>query len=335
MDRQIKVILNHRHRKIHIYIKTKKNYSERNMKTMSSIIITISLLLAMTMCTLQVNAYHRGRDLRPVKLNSKVLKTKLMDSTTNWNKCIKSVACNVNSKKRSKAAMPLPKMLPNHIWMFSFGANVGSKVFQTTNVAVKHSVPAILSNHCLKFNSRVGDKVNVFANVIPSKPNRKGFKAKLLKKIQYGRVGQKKRCVHGVIHMISKSDLENIFDKREQCHIRKQVTVKSYNGENVKNVEVYYANNGKQYNKPFTLKPETRYLKLIYCGVKERHLNKKYVNEMKKLLLKSWSKNDDNNKKKIEKEDDEDEILDCTKLNVLKTPPTTDKNNKNVKCLWG
>ena len=306
------------------------------MKTVSSIIIIISLLLAMTMCTLQVNAYHRGRDLRPVKLNSMVLKTKLMDSTTtNWNKCIKSVACNVNSKKRSKAAMPLPKMLPNHIWMFSFGANVGSKVFQTTNVAVKHSVPAILSNHCLKFNSRVGDKVNVFANVIPSKPNRKGFKAKLLKKIQYGRVGQKKRCVHGVIHMISKSDLENIFDKREQCHIRKQVTVKSYNGENVKNVEVYYANNGKQYNKLFTLKPETRYLKLIYCGVKERHLNKKYVNEMKKLLLKSWSKNDDNNKKKIEKEDDEDEILDCTKLNVLKTPPTTDKNNKNVKCLWG
>ena len=91
-----------------------KNKWKQNMKTVSSSIITISLLLAMTMCTLQVNAYHRGRDLRPVKLNSMVLKTKLMDSTTtNWNKCIKSVACNVNSKKRSKAAMPLPKMLPN------------------------------------------------------------------------------------------------------------------------------------------------------------------------------------------------------------------------------
>ena len=39
------------------------------MKTISSIIITISLLLAMTMCTLQVNAYHHGRDLRPVNNN--------------------------------------------------------------------------------------------------------------------------------------------------------------------------------------------------------------------------------------------------------------------------
>ena len=70
--------------------------------------------------------------------------------------------------------------------------------------------------------------VNVFANVIPSKPNRKGFKAKLLKKIQYGRVGQKKRCVHGVIHMISKSDLENIFDNLFEIRSRTLLSNKKY-----------------------------------------------------------------------------------------------------------
>ena len=87
----------------------------------------------------------------------------LRDSTAvNWNKCLKSVACDVNSQENNDAA-PVPELLPNHVWMFSFGANVGSKVFQSTDVKVKHTVPAILSNHCLKFNSRVGDKENVFA----------------------------------------------------------------------------------------------------------------------------------------------------------------------------
>ena len=46
-----------------------KNKWKQNMKTISSSIITISLLLAMTMCTLQVNAYHLGRGLRPVNKN--------------------------------------------------------------------------------------------------------------------------------------------------------------------------------------------------------------------------------------------------------------------------
>ena len=46
-----------------------KNKWKQNMKTISSSIITISLLLAMTMCTLQVNAYHLGRGLRPINNN--------------------------------------------------------------------------------------------------------------------------------------------------------------------------------------------------------------------------------------------------------------------------
>lgn len=248
----------------------------------------------------------------------------LRDSTAvNWNKCLKSVACDVNSQENNDAA-PVPELLPNHVWMFSFGANVGSKVFQSTDVKVKHTVPAILSNHCLKFNSRVGDKENVFANIIPSSAKSNAMMT-LMSKNHNNVPRKRKKCVHGVVHMIEKSDLESIFDKREQCHVRKQVTVETYSGKSIPNVEVYYGNNGKQHKENFTLRPEVRYLKLIYCGGVERQLNTKYLDKFKEVLLKT-NKNDKH----------DDNVLDCKSLDVLKTP-TIDKTEatKTVKCLWG
>eukprot|EP00943_MAST-04B_sp_MAST-4B-sp1_P003972 g3972.t1 len=227
-------------------------------------------------------------------------------AAVNWNRCIKSVACDVNNQENTDA-VPVPELLPNHVWMFSFGANVGSKVFQSTGVKVKHTVPAVLTNHCLKFNSRVGDKKNVFANIIPSAKS--NAMVKLLKRKHNDLRRKNRKCVHGVVHMIEKSDLESIFDKREQCHVRKQVAVKTYSGKSIPNVEVYYGNNGKQHKENFTLKPEVRYLKLIYCGAAERKLNTKYLDKLKEVLLKT-SKTDRH----------DDNVLDCKSLSVLKTP---------------
>lgn len=232
-----------------------------------------------------------------------------------WNKCLQSVACKVPKKRRAAAKKfhRLPQLLPNHVWMFSFGANVGSAVFKGTGVQSKFTSGAILHKHCLKFNSRVGEKENVFANVVPVKNRRSS---------QFS----KKTCVHGVIHMIRKVDLENIFDKREQCHVRRKVTVETYGGEKINNVEVYYGNNGKDYTKKFSMKPETRYLKLIYCGGVERKLNRLYLNRIKSLVVGLQGG------KKGAGE------VDCSSLKTLKTPSSKTKDeklNKRVRCAWG
>ena len=205
--------------------------------------------------------------------------------------------------KVAKKFNRLPQLLPNYVWMFSFGANVGSAVFKGTGVQSKFTFGAILHKHCLKFNSRVGEHKNVFANVIPAKNRRSGRFSK-------------KTCVHGVIHMISKVDLENIFDKREQCHVRRKVTVETYGGEKVNNVEVYYGNNGKDYNKKFSAKPEARYLKLIYCGGVERNLNGRYLNRIKSLIF------------GLQGGQEATGTVDCSSLKILKTPTNKNKDDK-------
>lgn len=241
-------------------------------------------------------------------------------SAVNWNKCIKSVGCSV-SEQENTDALPLPELLPNHVWMFSFGANIGSKVFQSTGVKVKHTVPAILSHHCLKFNSRVGNKENVFANIVPRAKSNSMMK--FMSKRGSALRSRGEKCVHGVVHMIEKSDLETIFDKREQCHVRKRVTVETYSGKSIPGVEVYYGNNGKQHTGKFTLQPEVRYLKLIYCGAAEHKLNTKYLDKLKEILLKTSNK-----------EKHGDNVLDCKSLTVLKTPGV-DETKPAAKCLWG
>ena len=164
---------------------------------------------------------------------------------------------------------------------------------------------------------------NLAFDIIPSAKS--NAMVKLLKRKHNDLRRKNRKCVHGVVHMIEKSDLESIFDKREQCHVRKQVAVKTYSGKSIPNVEVYYGNNGKQHKENFTLKPEVRYLKLIYCGAAERKLNTKYLDKLKEVLLKT-SKTDRH----------DDNVLDCKSLSVLKTP-NVDKTEatKTVKCLWG
>ena len=65
--------------------------------------------------------------------------------------------------------------------------------------------------------------------------------------------------------------------------IRRKVTVETYGGEKVNNVEVYYGNNGKDYNKQFLAVPSARYLKLIYCGGVERKLDGQFLKKNKKF----------------------------------------------------
>ena len=243
------------------------------------------------------------------------ISTKKISGHFDWNKCVKSVACKAHRKRVevAKKFNRLPQLLPNYVWMFSFGANVGSAVFKGTGVQSKFTFGAILHKHCLKFNSRVGEHKNVFANVIPAKNRRSGRFSK-------------KTCVHGVIHMISKVDLENIFDKREQCHVRRKVTVETYGGEKVNNVEVYYGNNGKDYNKKFSAKPEARYLKLIYCGGVERKLNRRYLNRIKSLIF------------SLQGGQEGTGTVDCSALKILETPTNKNKDDKqknSVRCAWG
>ena len=243
------------------------------------------------------------------------ISTKKISGHFDWNKCVKSVACKAHRKRVevAKKFNRLPQLLPNYVWMFSFGANVGSAVFKGTGVQSKFTFGAILHKHCLKFNSRVGEHKNVFANVIPAKNRRSGRFSK-------------KTCVHGVIHMIRKVDLENIFDEREQCHVRRKVTVETYGGEKVNNVEVYYGNNGKNYNKKFSTKPEARYLKLIYCGGVERNLNGRYLNRIKSLIF------------GLQGGQEATGTVDCSSLKILKTPTNKNKDDKQkntVRCAWG
>ena len=237
------------------------------------------------------------------------ISTKKISGHFDWNKCVKSVACKAHRKRVevAKKFNRLPQLLPNYVWMFSFGANVGSAVFKGTGVQSKFTFGAILHKHCLKFNSRVGEHKNVFANVIPAKNRRSGRFSK-------------KTCVHGVIHMIRKVDLENIFDEREQCHVRRKVTVETYGGEKVNNVEVYYGNNGKDYNKQFLATPSARYLKLIYCGGVERKLDGQFLKKIKSLLL------------GLQGGQEGTGTVDCTSLKILNTPS---KQKNTARCAWG
>ena len=128
--------------------------------------------------------------------------------------------------------------LTKHVWMFSFGANV----------AVQFSKAQVFSPALLRCNpAQTLFKVqqscwrceNVFANVVPAKNSRSGRFSK-------------KRCVHGVIHMIRKVDLENIFDKRERLYVErspwKHMVAKR------STTSMYYGNNGKDLQK-FSAKP--------------------------------------------------------------------------------
>ena len=228
---------------------------------------------------------------------------------------MESVGCEAHSERGEvpKKFHRLPELLPNYVWMFSFGANIGSAVFKGTGVEPKFSSAAILRKHCLKFNARVGEYQNVFANIIPAKNSGTGEFSK-------------ERCVHGVIYMIRKVDLENIFDEREQCYIRRKVTVETYGGEKVNNVEVYYGNNGKDYNKKFSAKPEARYLKLIYCGGVERKLNGQYLKRIKSLTV------------GLQGGQEGAGTVDCSSLKILKTTSNKDidgKQNNTVRCAWG
>jgi hypothetical protein len=72
------------------------------MKSIASIIITISLLLAMNMCTLQVNAYHLGRGLRPVVNNNRNKDGKAQDKLdTDWQKAVKNQYADLAKKFRA------------------------------------------------------------------------------------------------------------------------------------------------------------------------------------------------------------------------------------------
>ena len=222
---------------------------------------------------------------------------------------MESVGCEAHSERGEvpKKFHRLPELLPNYVWMFSFGANIGSAVFKGTGVEPKFSSAAILRKHCLKFNARVGEYQNVFANIIPAKNSGTGEFSK-------------ERCVHGVIYMIRKVDLENIFDEREQCYIRRKVTVETYGGEKVNNVEVYYGNNGKDYNKQFLATPSARYLKLIYCGGVERKLDGQFLKKIKSLLL------------GLQGGQEGTGTIDCTSLKILNTPS---KQKNTARCAWG
>ena len=187
-------------------------------------------------------------------------------------------------------------------YMFSFGANIGSKVFEATGVKAVVSVPAILNHYCLVFNARVGyEKDTVFANVKRSRSN----------------------CVHGVVHKIATKDLEAVFDVREQCHVRKPKSVVTYGGVRVK-AEVYFGNNGSRRKvRPEDLapfKPTERYLKLLYCGAKERKLDEKYVRMLRKRVAKLTKMG-------------AEEGIDCDDLKTLPTPEK--KSPKEAKCPWG
>ena len=149
-------------------------------------------------------------------------------------------------------------------FMFSFGANMGSAVFAATGVQARSSKPAVLHGHCLVFDARVasGESNTVYANV----------------------KREPKHVVHGIVHEIRTIDLEQVFDLREQCHIRRTEKLQLYSGETVE-AQVYVGNMGTvDHPVSYDLAPTHRYLKLMFCGARERRLHSKYVAMLKKHL---------------------------------------------------